>query len=72
MAVTFRDSFGLARLHDTLRLDEVRHIAYTAALIEEFEKQGEAGTVMRLMQERMSDFNAITNEDLGRTVFESA
>jgi hypothetical protein len=26
--------------------------------------------VKRLMQERMSDFNAITNEDLGRGVFE--
>jgi len=27
--------------------------------------------VKRLMQERLSDFNAITNEDLGRNVFES-
>jgi hypothetical protein len=26
--------------------------------------------VKRLMQERMSDFNAITNEDLGRGVFD--
>jgi hypothetical protein len=60
----------LARLHDSLRLDEVRHIAYTAALIEEFAHHGEADAVKRLMQERMSDFNAITNEDLGRTVFE--
>ena len=60
----------LARLHDSLRLDEVRHIAYTAALIEEFAHRGEAGTVKRLMQERMSDFNAITNQDLGRNVFE--
>jgi hypothetical protein len=60
----------LARLHDSLRLDEVRHIAYTAALIEEFAQRGEAGAVKRLMQERMSDFNAITNEDLGRSVFE--
>jgi len=60
----------LARLHDRLRLDEVRHIAYTAALIEEFADHGDVGTVMRLMQERMSDFNAITNEALGRTAFE--
>jgi hypothetical protein len=60
----------LARLHDSLRLDEVRHIAYTAALIEEFAHRGEAGAVKRLMQERMSDFSAITNEDLGRNVFE--
>ena len=60
----------LARLHDSLRSDEVRHIAYTAALIEEFARRGEAGAVQRLMQERMSDFNAITNEDLGRSAFE--
>jgi hypothetical protein len=58
----------LARLHDRVRLDEVRHIAYTAALIDEFARRGEAGVVKRLMQERMSDFNAITNEDLGRGV----
>jgi len=60
----------LTLLHDRLRLDEVRHIAYTAALIEEFAQRGEAGAVKRLMQERMSDFNAITNEDLGRGVFD--
>lgn len=60
----------LTRLHDSLRLDEVRHIAYTAALIDEFARRGEADAVNRLMQERMSDFNAITNEDLGRNVFE--
>jgi hypothetical protein len=60
----------LTLLHDRLRLDEVRHIAYTAALIEEFAQRGEAGAVKRLMQERMSDFNAITNEDLGRGLFD--
>jgi hypothetical protein len=60
----------LARLHDRLRLDEGRHIAYTAALIEQFANRGEAAAVKRLMQERMSDFNAITYEDLGRGAFE--
>jgi hypothetical protein len=60
----------LARLHDRLRLDEVRHIAYTAALIEESADRGEGGAVKRLMQERMSDFNAITKEDLGENVLE--
>ena len=60
----------LARLHDKVRLDEVRHIAYTAALIDEFARRGKPDAVKRLMQERMSDFNAITNEDLGRGVFE--
>jgi hypothetical protein len=59
----------LARLHDRLRLDEVRHIAYTAALIEASANRGKAAAVIRLMQERMSDFNAITDDDLGRGVF---
>lgn len=61
----------LAHLLDALRLDEIGHIAYTAALIEEFARSGEAGAVKRLMQERMSDFNAVTNQELGRNVFES-
>ena len=60
----------LMGLHDKLRLDEVRHIAYTALLIDEFARRGKPDLVKRLMQERMSDFNAITNEDLGRGVFE--
>ena len=60
----------LALLHDRLRLDEARHIGYTATLIEEFAQRGKADAVKRLMQERMSDFNAITNEDLGRGAFE--
>ena len=61
----------LAHLLDALRLDEIRHIAYTAGLIEEFARSGEAGAVKQLMQQRVSDFNAITNQDLGRTVFAS-
>ena len=60
----------LALLHDRLQLDEGRHIGYTAALIEEFANRGQAGQVKRLMQERLSEFNAITNEDLGRGAFE--
>lgn len=61
----------LAHVLDSLRRDEIGHIAYTAALIEESARRGKAGVVKRLMQERMSDFNAITNQDLGRNVFES-
>jgi hypothetical protein len=60
----------LARLHNRLELDEGRHIGYTAALIEEFATRGKADAVKRLMLERMSDFNVITNEDLGRGAFE--
>jgi rubrerythrin len=59
----------LALLHDRLRLDEARHIGYTAALIEQSAQRGKADAVKQLMQERMSDFNAITNEDLGKGAF---
>lgn len=61
----------LVRILDGLLFDETRHIAYTAALIEEFARNGETERVKQLMQERLSDFNAITNEELGRNVFES-
>jgi hypothetical protein len=60
----------LSRLHDRLRQDELLHISYTARLIDEFARRGQVALVKRLMQERMSDFNAITNEDLGRGAFE--
>jgi hypothetical protein len=60
----------LSLLHDRLQLDEGRHIGYTAALIEEFANRGQAAAVKRLMQERLSEFNAITNEDLGRGAFD--
>jgi hypothetical protein len=68
-AVERRDR--LRRILDALLLDETRHIAYTAALIESFARSDGAGPVNRLMQERLSDFNAITREELGRNVFES-
>jgi hypothetical protein len=61
----------LMRILDTLLFDETRHIAYTAALIENFARNGRAEPVKRLMQERLADFNAITNEELGRNVFAS-
>src|SRR5439155_25597613 len=59
----------LARILDVLLFDETRHIAYTAALIEDFACKGETERVKQLMQERLSDFNAITREELGRNVF---
>jgi hypothetical protein len=61
----------LARILDALLLDETRHVAYTAALIEAHACRGQADAVKRLMQERQADFNALTNADIGRNVFES-
>lgn len=62
----------LLRLLDALLLDETRHIAYTATLIESFARAGGAGQVTRLMPERVADFNAITRDELGRGRFESS
>ena len=59
----------LVMILDTLLFDETRHIAYTAALIEEFAGKGDAQRVKQLTQERLSDFNAITNEEMGENVF---
>lgn len=61
----------LTRILDVLAADETRHIAYTANLIEAFARTGGAQEMTKLMQERLSDFNAITLDDLGRNVFES-
>ena len=61
----------LLRILDALLFDETRHIAYTAALIEGFARSVGVNQVNRLMQERLSEFNAITTEELGRNVFES-
>lgn len=55
-----------------MRLDEVRHIANTASLIDEFARRGKSDAVKRLMQEQMSDFNAIPNEDLGSGMFRAS
>jgi len=61
----------LGRILDALLVDETRHIAYTAALIEAFARNGETGSVTRLVQDRVADFNAITTGEMGRNVFES-
>jgi hypothetical protein len=61
----------LVRILDTLLIDETRHIAYTAALIETFARSGRAEQVSRLMEERLADFNAITRDEVGRNVFAS-
>src|SRR5262245_60938831 len=61
----------LLRLLDALLLDETRHVAYTATLIEAFARRGGGGQVKQLMQERVHDFNVITREELARRRFES-
>jgi hypothetical protein len=55
----------LKRILDSLLIDETRHIAYTARLIERAAReQGGIEQVMALMQARVRDFNAITEDEM--------
>lgn len=56
---------------DSLLLDETRHVAYTAKLIEQFALNQQEEVVRKLMIERLSDFNDITEAELDNKVFES-
>jgi hypothetical protein len=57
---------------DPLLLDETRHIAYTAELIENFALLNDEQLVRELMNERLRDFNVVTNAELASGIFESA
>jgi hypothetical protein len=52
------------RILDSLLLDETRHIAYTACLIERAARESGAEPVMDLMRERVRDFNDITDHEI--------
>lgn len=52
------------RILDSLLLDETRHIAYTARLIERAARESSASRVMQLMKERLRDFNELTDEEV--------
>lgn len=54
-------------IQSSLLRDELRHVAYTAVLIE-----AEAGStdIAPIMLQRFRDFNAITRNELGHTVFD--
>jgi rubrerythrin len=58
------------RILDSLLLDETRHIAYTARLIERAAQRSGPEPVMELMAARVRDFNEITEGELaGTTLF---
>jgi hypothetical protein len=57
---------------DWLLVDETRHIAYTARLIERAAQASGSGHVKDLMQERVKDFNEITEEEIGRRTLVAA
>lgn len=55
---------------DSLFGDELKHVAYTARLIEEEAPSVDREALHRLFQRRLHDFNQITKRELERLVFE--
>jgi hypothetical protein len=51
---------------DWLLVDETRHIAYTARLIEKAAQTSGSEQVTDLMQERVEDFNELTEEEIAQ------
>jgi len=64
------NSAKITRLHDSLLYDELRHIAYTAVLIDECARNGDGARLTGLFRRRFRDFNAITTEELGNNVYD--
>jgi hypothetical protein len=60
----------ITKLHDSLLADELRHIAYTAALVDELGRDADPDRLAGLFRKRLRDFNTITNEELGGNVFD--
>jgi hypothetical protein len=57
---------------DWLLVDETRHIAYTARLIERAAQASGSDHVTDLMLERVKDFNEITEEEIARRTLVAA
>jgi hypothetical protein len=57
---------------DWLLVDETRHIAYTARLIERAAQASGGDQIMDLMRERVKDFNEITEEEVARRTLAAA
>jgi hypothetical protein len=55
---------------DSLLLDELDHVGYTAEIIESMWLPQDADGVEKLYGKRLNDFNAITLDELGRLVFD--
>jgi hypothetical protein len=60
----------LTRILDSLRRDELSHVAYTAVLIERKAYGVEQSRVSNLFCKRFRDFNDITTQELGDKIFE--
>ncbi|MGO4716207.1 hypothetical protein [Bradyrhizobium sp. 2TAF24] len=61
---------GMQPILDALLRDELRHVAYTAALIERLAHSPVRPDVTAMVRKRLRDFNAITTEELGQVAFD--
>jgi len=61
---------AIRRIQDSLLRDELRHIAYTAVLIEEYAHQPEGARLAELFGIRLRNFNDITTRELGNNVYD--
>ena len=60
----------ITKLHDSLLTDELSHIAYTAMLVDEMGRDADPEALRALFRRRLSNFNTITNGELGGNVFD--
>jgi hypothetical protein len=60
----------ITRILDSLRRDELSHVAYTAVLIEQKAQGVEQSRVSALFCKRLRDFNDITTQELGEKIFD--
>ena len=67
-----RNGSKIKRLQDDLLSDELRHIAYTGALIERMASGLDTDDLLALVRQRLREFNEMTSVELGGSVFERA
>ena len=60
----------MTKILDTLLRDELRHVSYTAVLIEARANGPDAARFPELLTRRVRDFNRITNEEFGNAIFD--
>jgi hypothetical protein len=60
----------ITSIQDSLPRDELKHVAYTAVLIECKSRQLDSDRVSKLFRQRFHDFNRITSDELGDRIFD--
>lgn len=60
----------ITKLHDSLLLDELSHIGYTAMLVDQIGRGADPDRLAALFRRRLQNFNTITTEELGGNVFD--